>query len=62
MTFVETKLFTRQVREYLTDDGYHDLQKALVTIRKPVTSSGAPAGSGSCGGESPVEASAVAFA
>ena len=31
LTFVETKLFTRQVREYLTDDEYHDLQKALVT-------------------------------
>ena len=29
-TFVETPLFTRLVREYLTDDEYRSLQSALV--------------------------------
>ena len=30
LTFVETRLFTRLVREYLPDDEYHALQQALI--------------------------------
>ena len=30
ISFVETKLFTRLVREYLSDDEYSDLQQALI--------------------------------
>jgi mRNA-degrading endonuclease RelE of RelBE toxin-antitoxin system len=30
LTFVETKLFTRLVHEYLTDDEYSALQQALI--------------------------------
>ena len=29
-SFIETKLFTRLVREYLSDDEYRELQKALI--------------------------------
>jgi len=29
-SFVETKLFTRLVQEYLSDDGYAQLQQALI--------------------------------
>lgn len=29
-TFIETKLFTRLVQEYLTDDAYRELQVALI--------------------------------
>ena len=29
-TFIETKLFTRLVQEYLTDDEYRELQVALI--------------------------------
>jgi hypothetical protein len=31
LTFIETKLFTKLVQEYLSDDEYGDLQQALVT-------------------------------
>ena len=31
ISFVETKLFTRLVREYLSDDEYSRLQQALLT-------------------------------
>jgi hypothetical protein len=31
LTFVETKLFTKLVHEYLTDDEYSALQQALIT-------------------------------
>jgi hypothetical protein len=30
ISFVETKLFTRLVREYLSDDEYSELQQALI--------------------------------
>jgi hypothetical protein len=30
ISFVETKLFTRLVQEYLSDDGYSKLQQALL--------------------------------
>jgi len=30
-SFVETKLFTRLVRDYLSDDEYAQLQQALIT-------------------------------
>ena len=29
-SFIETRLFTRLVQEYLTDDEYHELQKFLM--------------------------------
>ena len=29
-SFIETKLFTRLVDEYLSDDGYRELQSALI--------------------------------
>jgi hypothetical protein len=29
-SFVETRLFTRLVQEYLSDDEYHELQKSLM--------------------------------
>ncbi|MBI5816522.1 MAG: type II toxin-antitoxin system RelE/ParE family toxin [Nitrospinae bacterium] len=31
MEFIETRLFTRFVHDYISDDGYRDLQQALVT-------------------------------
>ena len=31
LTFIETKLFTSLVEQYLADDGYAALQQALVT-------------------------------
>lgn len=31
ISFVETKLFTRLVRDYLSDDEYSELQQALLT-------------------------------
>ena len=30
LTFVETKLFTKRLREYLADDEYRALQEALI--------------------------------
>ena len=30
-TFIETSLFTKLVREYLSDEGYRQLQQALIT-------------------------------
>jgi hypothetical protein len=30
LRFIETKLFTRLVQEYLTDDAYRELQAALI--------------------------------
>ena len=34
ITFVETKLFTRLVQEYLSDDEYSELQHALIANPK----------------------------
>jgi hypothetical protein len=33
LTFVETKLFTKLVQEYLSDDEYGAMQQALVSNR-----------------------------
>jgi hypothetical protein len=61
LTFIETKLFTSLVQQYLADDEYAALQQALVT--KPaagdlIRGSG---GVGSSVGVSRVVASAAAF-
>jgi hypothetical protein len=52
ISFVETKLFTRLVQEYLSDDEYSKLQQVLLVTRKPVQSSLARAVSASCAGAS----------
>jgi hypothetical protein len=61
-TFVETRLFTKLVQEYLSDDEYVALcSKRSWRIRKPATSSLAQEGFGNSDGASPAGASAVGF-
>jgi hypothetical protein len=45
-SFIETKLFTRLVQEYLTDDAYRELQTVL--IEQPEAGDVIP-GSAACG-------------
>jgi len=59
-SFIETRLFTRLVREYLTDDEYRKLQTALIEgRRKPGRSFPAVAVCASYGGERLVGGSAA---
>jgi hypothetical protein len=46
ISFVETKLFTRLVQEYLSDDEYGALQQAL--IRDPEAGAVIPGSGGVC--------------
>jgi hypothetical protein len=62
VTFVETKLFTKLVQQYLTDDEYGTLQQSLIV--NPEAGDVIP-GSGvfaNCGGVWPAAANAVVFA
>jgi hypothetical protein len=36
-TFVETKLFTGLLSQYLSDEAYADLQRALIAAQRRVT-------------------------
>ncbi len=57
ISFVETKLFTRLVQEYLSDDEYRALQQALLQDPRLALRSLVPAECGSCAGASRVAAS-----
>jgi hypothetical protein len=61
-TFVETRLFTKLVQEYLSDDEYGALQQALVAYPEPATSFQALEAFESFVGVSPDGASAAASA
>lgn len=52
VTFIETKLFTRLVEEYLSDDSYRQLQAALASDPEAALSSLALAVFVNSGGES----------
>ena len=60
-TFVETKLFTRLIDEYLSDDEYAALQLSLAVTPRPGTSLKAQAVFAKCAGPAVVAASAVGF-
>ena len=62
MTFVETKLFTELVQDYLSDDEYAAMQQFLVVNPEAGTSFLPPAASGNFGGASLVVANEVACA
>ena len=62
LTFVETKLFSKLVREYLPDDEYSALQQALIANPESGDLVRGSGGVRSCGGTGSVEASVVAFA
>jgi hypothetical protein len=49
-SFIETKLFTHLVAEYLSDDEYSELQKALIATLLRGTWFQVPVESGSCVG------------
>lgn len=60
-SFVETPLFSKLLKQYLSDDEYRDLQQALIDNPEAETSSQVPAGCGSCVGLLPVAASVAAI-
>jgi hypothetical protein len=62
LSFIETKLFTRLVQTYLTDDEYRKLQALLIDNPRLGRSSAVRAASGSSAGEPRVEVSAAATA
>ena len=59
VSFVETKLFTRLVQEYLTDAEYRELQLHRSTIPRPALSFLGPAESASSAGVPPAAEKAV---
>ena len=61
LTFIETKLFTRLVQNYFTDDEYAELQNSIVANPRPVTSFADPVAFGNCGGAWPDAGNEVAF-
>jgi hypothetical protein len=60
-TFVETRLFTKLVQEYLSDDEYVALQQALVANPEAGDVIPGSGGFGNSDGASPAGASAVGF-
>jgi len=61
-SFIETKLFTRLVQEYLSDDEYQALQKVLIERRDAGDVVPAPAAFASFVGVQPVAESAAGIA
>lgn len=61
-SFIETRLFTKLVLEYLTDAQYAELQQSLMRDPEAGPVIPAPAGYASCDGEPRAAASAAATA
>ncbi len=61
VSFVETRLFTRLVQEYLSDDEYSGLQQALLADPELGAVIPGTGGSARCAGAFPGVASAEAF-
>jgi hypothetical protein len=61
-SFIETRLFTRLVQEYLNDDEYRELQKALMDNPEPGKSFLAQVVSANLGGARRDEGSVVGIA
>ena len=60
ISFIETKLFTRLVQEYLSDDEYLKLQQTLLRIRRLEQSFQVPVVSENFAGALPAAENAVA--
>jgi hypothetical protein len=62
LTFIETKLFTKLIQEYLADDEYSALQQALIGNPEAVALIRGSGGCEECAGTWPAVGSVAGFA